>query len=313
MKNAPLLLHDNDPAVIAARNAEQHLFAHYGLQGKDLYITLPVQGIRVRITEMGYAGGKPLLVVPGNTGDVFPLASLLAQLKHRRIIALNRPGGGLSEGLDHTTVDLRPFAVQTIVAALDEFGLDSADVLAHSMGAHWSLWAAMDAPQRISSLTMLGNPGNVMAGKPPLAIRLLMWPPFNKLLFKLMAPADKSKALNPLRTMGHSKQTLARQPKALGECYYYFRRLPHYFASAASLFKNPAANIDAAQLALVKQPAQLLLGDKDNFASVGIGKSIVTAMPHGTLHVIAGAGHLPWLENPALCGDIVKTFLERQG
>src|SRR5277367_825539 len=92
-------LNSDDPRVIAARDAEKRLFDFYGLKSKTHYITLPVYNIRIRITEIG--SGKPVIVVPGNTGDSFPLASLMAELKDRRLIVLNRPGGGLSEGIDH--------------------------------------------------------------------------------------------------------------------------------------------------------------------------------------------------------------------
>ena len=111
---------------------------------------------------------------------LFPLASLLAEFKGRRIIAINRPGGGLSEGMDHNTVDIRRFAVQTLETVLNAFKLKNIDVIAHSMGAHWSLWLAMDSPQYVRALTLLGNPGNVMQGRPPLLLRLISKPPLNK-------------------------------------------------------------------------------------------------------------------------------------
>jgi 2-hydroxy-6-oxonona-2,4-dienedioate hydrolase len=309
MKAEPLKLDDNDPRVIAAREAEQQLFDFYGLKAKDHYVFLAGQGIKVRVSEIGE--GEPLVIVPGNTGDVFPLASLLAEFKGRRIIAINRPGGGLSEGMDHTTVDIRSFVIETLETVFDAFKLENVDVVAHSMGAHWSLWLATDRPKLVRSLTLLGNPGNVMKGKPPFLLLLLMKPPFSKLFMKLLMPADKSKALRSLKTMGHSSETLARLPKALGDSYYYFRLLPHYIISFTSLMQNAAPNIDAAQLSLVKQPAQLLLGDKDTFASVPVGESISAAMPNCELHIIKGAGHLPWLESPEECGHIINNFLAK--
>jgi 2-hydroxy-6-oxonona-2,4-dienedioate hydrolase len=306
MKAPPLILSDNDPKVIEARNAEKELFDFYDLQAKEHYVLLPGQGIRVRVLEIGE--GEPLVIVPGNTGDVFPLASSLAELKGRRIIAINRPGGGLSEGMDHNTVEIRSFVVQTLETVFNHFNLENADVVAHSMGAHWSFWLATDRPKLVRSLSLLGNPGNVMKGKPPFLMMLLIKSPFSKLFLTLLMPSDKSKALNSLKIMGHSKETLANLPKELGDSYYYFRLLPHYIISFISLMQNKAPNIDAQQLSQVKQPSQLLLGDKDTFASVAVGESIVAAMPNCKLYVIKGAGHLPWLESPEECGDIIKSF-----
>ena len=309
MKVFPLTLDDNDPKVTAAHEAEKQLFYYYGLEAKDHYITLPVQNIRVRVSEIG--SGEPLVIVPGNTGDAFPLASLMAEFKERRIIAINRPGGGLSEGMDHNTVDIRNFAVETLETVLKAFKLTNVDVIAHSMGAHWSLWLAMDCPALVRSLTLLGNPGNVMKGRPPLLIRMITKPPLNKIFFKLLMPADKSKALNSLKAMGHTAETLAKQPKALGDCYYYFRLLPHYLISLTSLLENTAPQIDEAQLKKVSRPVLFLLGTKDTFASIKTGESIAAAIPDCEFYAIEGAGHLPWMESPAVCGGIISTFLRK--
>jgi 2-hydroxy-6-oxonona-2,4-dienedioate hydrolase len=304
-----LRLDDHDPSVIAARKAEAALFKVYGLEARDRYIPIPGQGLKMRITVIG--SGDPVLVVPGNTGDLFPLASLLAELKGRRIIALNRPGGGLSEGMDHTRVDIRDFAVKTVVAGMDALGLEKADIVAHSMGAHWSLWVAMDRPERVRSLTLLGNPGNVLKGKPPLVLRMMMRWPFNKVLFRILQKPGRDKKASLLRMMGSSRETVDSLPKELGEAFYYFRQLPHYFISLMSLLRNAAPKIDARQLATIKQPAQLLLGDRDRFTSVATGRTLVAAMPNCTLHVIKDGSHLPWLEKPEECGRLVNEFVGR--
>lgn len=309
MEKGALTLDDNDPKVIAARTAEQELFGFYGLQAKEHYVVLPEQGIKLRVLEIG--NGEPLVMVPGNTGDVFPLASLLAELKGRRIIAIYRPGGGLSEGMDHNTVHIREFAVKILDTILEFFQLENVDVVAHSMGAHWSLWLAMDRPKRVRSLTLLGNPGNVMKGNAPLLLRLIVKLPLNKLFLQLLMPSDKNKALRSLKAMGHSSQTISRLPPALGDCFFYFRRLPHYLISAISMLENAAPKIDDQQLKYVLQPTMLILGTKDNFASVETGQLIVAAITNGTFHAINGAGHLPWLENPALCGRLIQDFLAK--
>jgi 2-hydroxy-6-oxonona-2,4-dienedioate hydrolase len=308
--NEALTLDMQSPAVIAARNSETALYQHYGLIATHKYIAIPGTDLKMRISEFGK--GDPVLVVPGNTGDVFPLASLLAQIKGRRIIALNRPGGGLSEGMDHTRVNIREFAVQTVIAAMDAFELDKVDIVAHSMGAHWSLWIAMDYPNRVQSLTLLGNPGNVMKGKPPLVMRLMVRWPFNKIFFKLIMGKEGNMKPSFLKAMGSTRQTIDTLPKAFGECNYYFNRLPHYFLSFTSLLKNMAPVIDEQQLGSIKQPAQFLLGDKDTFASVAIDKSIADAMTNCKLHVIKEGSHLPWLEKPEECGRLINVFLGQQ-
>jgi 2-hydroxy-6-oxonona-2,4-dienedioate hydrolase len=307
LEKKALTLDAQDPLVIAARKAEIDLYAYYGLEARDHYIVLPGHALKIRISEMG--SGDSVLIVPGNTGDVFPLAALLAEIKGRRIIALNRPGGGLSEGMDHTQVDIRDFAVKTVVAAINAFRLEKVDIVAHSMGAHWSLWTAMDRPELVRSLTLLGNPGNVMNGRPPLLMRLMMRRPLNKIVLTFLKKSAGPNKLSFLTFMGSSRETIYALPREINNAYYCFGRLPHYLISLTSMLQNAAPAIDAQQLSQVRQPAQLLLGDKDTFASVATGRSIAAAMPGCTLHVIKDGSHLPWLEKPAECGKLINEFL----
>jgi 2-hydroxy-6-oxonona-2,4-dienedioate hydrolase len=312
--NDVLTLDDHDPRVIAALNAEQQLFDFYGLKAKTRILLLPGFGIRMRVTEIG--SGKPVLIVPGNTGDSFPLAPLLAELKDRRIIVLNRPGGGLSEGIDHRKVNLREFALQTITAVLDAFGLDSIPIIAHSIGGHWSLWMAMDRPERVTALTLLGVPGNIIGTGPPFALRLLSVPVLNHFLFNLVTPRSPGQSLRGLSFMGHSPQVLARLPQAMADCYYYFQKLPNYQVSSLSLMERgnlfgakTEDRINAEQLKKVQQPTMFLWGTNDPFGSVEIGRKISKIMPVSEFNAIPGGGHLPWLDNPAECGQLTRNFL----
>ena len=104
----------NDPRSKAALEAEQRLFAHYGLEYKVHFVEMKVPILRVRVLEVGE--GQPLLMIPGGIGDACFFAGLMAELKGYRILAVNRPGGGLSGGIDHQRVDARQLAVMTSAA-----------------------------------------------------------------------------------------------------------------------------------------------------------------------------------------------------
>jgi 2-hydroxy-6-oxonona-2,4-dienedioate hydrolase len=291
-------LHADDPRVIRAKEAEKRLFDFYGLKTKTTYITLPVFNIRVRITEIG--SGKPVIIVPGNTGDSFPLASLLAELKDKRLIVLNRPGGGLSEGIDHRKLDFRKFAVQTISFVMDAFLLNKAPLIGHSIGGQWCLWMAMDKPDRVTAVVTLGVPGNIISTKPPFALRLLSVPGLSNLMFKLIRPKNPETALRGLSFMGHSKEIVSGLPESLNECYYYFQQLPNFEISSISLMQRgsllkarPEDRINAEQLMLIKQPVMFLWGTHDPFGKVETGRQIADFMQNAEFHAIGGGGHLP--------------------
>ena len=142
-------------------------------------------------------------------------------------------------------------------------------------------------------------------------LRLMMRPPLNRIVFKLLLRSGQDKKPGMLKAMGSSRETIDRLPAVFGEAYDSFRRLPHYFISLTSLLRNTAPVIDAQQLGGVRQRAQLLLGDKDTFASVTTGRQIAAAMPDCRLHVIKDGSHLPWLEKPEECGRLINEFLAK--
>ncbi len=307
-KNTTLTLNMDDEMVINARNAEKALFKYYGIEAKEHYALLPEQGLKVRILEIG--AGEPLVIVPGNTGDAFVLASLIAELKGRRIFAINRPGGGLSEGMDHNTVNIEEFAHQSLNTVLGDLGLKNVDLVAHSMGAHWSTLLAMKHPEKVRRLVLLGNPGNIMGGKPPLAIRLLGLPLFTRLAVHFMIPKKKEVALRTLTMLGHSKKFVATLPEELADAYFNFLHLPNYIISATSLIQNMIPEIKAEELAGLQQPTALILGTNDNFLSQEKGGKIIEAMPRGSFYAVHDSGHLPWLENPKMVSKIILEFFK---
>jgi 2-hydroxy-6-oxonona-2,4-dienedioate hydrolase len=300
-----LTLDEHDPRVIAARDAEERLFACYGLKARTRFVFLPRLGIRVRVNEFGT--GEPVLMVPGNAGDAFPFTPLLPELQGKRIITVNRPGGGLSEGMDHHTIPLRELAVETLSAVLDDLALPHVPIIGHSIGGHWSLWFALDRPERVTSLTLLGVPGNLISTGPPFALRLLSVPGLNRLLFGIIMLAVRK----------HSSETSTSVSEAMAACRYYFQRLPHCRISTLSLMERtnrlrgprPENRLNEEQLRQVQQPTMFLWGTNDPFGSSETGRHIAQLLPHSEFHAIQGAGHLPWLSNLSECGHLIWDFL----
>jgi pimeloyl-ACP methyl ester carboxylesterase len=62
------------------------------------------------------------------------------------------------------------------------------------------------------------------------------------------------------------------------------------------------------QLKRVRQPTQFIWGDNDPFGGLGVARQAVGLMPDAKLHEMK-AGHLPFLDNPAECGRVIREFL----
>ncbi|MDR2670508.1 MAG: alpha/beta hydrolase [Oscillospiraceae bacterium] len=318
MNGPSFLLKENDPRVVDARVAEQKLLSHYKLDAHIRYIPFGDFGYKIRVLEIG--AGKPVVIVPGNTGDAFPLIPLMAQLTGRRVIAVNRPGGGMSDGMDHRNIDFRKYAVQTVASVLDAFHLDDVPIVAHSIGGHMSILTAIDRPERVSTLVLLGVPGNLISTSPPAALRALSVPGLGHLLYHLVMPKKPDKSLGSLRFMGHPPETLAELPDAFSDCYYDFQRLPHYKISSLSLMRRintlrgsrPDVLLHKEDLNRVKQPTLFLWGTNDPFGDAETGRQIASYFQQPEFHAIQSAGHLPWLDRPETCGSLIMKFIEHR-
>jgi 2-hydroxy-6-oxonona-2,4-dienedioate hydrolase len=304
----------NDPRAQAAVAAERRLFEHYQLGYSVRDVDLPTLRAKVRVLDVG--AGEPVLLVPGGSGDAWQFAPLMAELTGRRMIAINRPGGGLSDAVDHRKVDLRRFAVETLLAVLDAFELDQVPIICNSMGGLWGFWLALDAPERVSSIVQLGCPALILNTSAPLFMRLLSVPGVNRLVVSGLQPGSRAKALDGLRFQGSRAEHIEALPGVVADAAYAFFNLPTYRDSWRTLSEatmslegaRPHYQLRAGQLARITQPVHLIWGDNDPFGDVGVARQVVQSIPNVSLRV-AHAGHLPHVDCPAECAELIDAFL----
>ncbi|MDR1642034.1 MAG: alpha/beta hydrolase [Clostridiales bacterium] len=299
--------------VDSARIAEIRLQSAYGLTAKEHDIPIKKYQSSIRVCVYGDEKAKPLLMVPGNTGDGFVLIPLIAQFKGFRVILMNRPGGGLSPGFDHRLFNLKELAVDSIEAVLDWFEIASAPIIAHSMGGHWSLWFSAERPKRVEKLILPGVPGNVLGTKPPRPLRLAAVPIVNRLAFSFISMKSASAPLGGLAFMGHSKETISALPSAMSDCYSAFQKLPNCKISTLSLMETVSRKencIGTDLLERIKSPVLMVWGEKDPFGTLEQAHRISNVLPSATLEVMKGAGHLPWLDDAGKVGELASGFIQ---
>jgi 3-oxoadipate enol-lactonase len=68
--------------------------------------------------------------------------------------------------------------------------------------------------------------------------------------------------------------------------------------------------IEAVDLAAVRMPALVLVGEHDKPDFHAIAERLARELPNADLEVIPGAGHLPSMESPEATLRLVKSFLE---
>lgn len=306
----------DDPKSKAALDVEQRYFAHYGLDYKVHFVKLQNPDLRVRVLEVGE--GRPLLMIPGGSGDAVFYAALAAELKGWRMIIVNRPGGGLSDGVDHRQVNVRQLAVKTLLSVMDAFDLQQVPVVCNSMGGLWGLWLTLDAPERVSRMVQMGCPALILETSAPFFMRLLSVPGINRLIAPNMQPREIENALHGLSIQGSREEDIATMPKVSAEVAYHFFNLPTYLETWTTLISavatvtgaRPNYQMRADELQRIQHPVQFVWGDNDPFGGLDVARRVIQIMSNAELYEMH-AGHLPFLDKPQECGQVVQGFLSQ--
>ncbi|MGH7476552.1 MAG: alpha/beta fold hydrolase [Longimicrobiales bacterium] len=311
---------DTHPAISAAREAERELWQEYGLNMVERFIELDNPRLRVRMLECGSPSGDPVMFVQGGLGEAWGWAALLARLTDFRCITLDRPGGGLSDGIDFLEVNVRKVAVGVLQAVLDAAAVRQAAFVANSMGGWWTFQLAMQAPARVSRMVMIGCPAVIPNTSAPLPMRLMSLPVLGRGLVKLMSPANATKARDLPRFLGHPAPVGQRWSEAEAETVYRFGNLPNVQSSWRTLLRrflrlwgsSRGMRITPDELRSVKQPTLFIWGKNDPFGSSDAGRAATDLMAEARLEVV-GIGHLPWWDEPDECARLVREFLSPSG
>jgi 2-hydroxy-6-oxonona-2,4-dienedioate hydrolase len=297
-------------AVARYIEAEQRYFAFERVAPQERYIALDRPRLRVRVLEVGT--GEPVLFVHGGGGSAAQWAPLLARIGGRRLLAVDRPGCGLTTGFDNRGADLRAHAIDFLAGVLDALGLEAVDIAANSMGATWAIWLALEQPIRVRSLTLLGSPALIEGSGAPLPYRLLGVRGLNRVMYAI-EPASDAHGRKTFKRIGHDPTSL---PDELITLQGRTEALPTYRTHWLSLMENifpgarQAVRLTLEEMARVGQPVRFVWGERDPFGPPSAGEAARLVMPDARLTTLR-AGHLPWVDEPDRCADIVQELLDQ--
>jgi pimeloyl-ACP methyl ester carboxylesterase len=137
-------------------DAEMKLFRGAGVEVDEDFLDLAQTRLRVRVLSHG--NGPPALLLHGASLSAAAWAPLFPKLRHRRLLAVDLPGHGLSDPTVFRPGQVRKYAGRLIDDVINALGLDRVPVIGHSLGAMFALWHAAAGSNRISGLVVIGEP-----------------------------------------------------------------------------------------------------------------------------------------------------------
>ncbi|HET6817874.1 MAG TPA: alpha/beta hydrolase [Mycobacteriales bacterium] len=272
-------------------------------------------GCRLAVHEVGE--GPPLLCVPGGPGRAAEYLEDLGGLAGTRQLLLldNRGTGGSELPEDRSSLQLPRLAddLEDVRRALE---LAPADVLGHSAGCPVVLLHAArhpDAVRRLVLVTPSGRPFGWAADD------------VDEIRASRAGEPWFAEAAEAQQAMEHANPRMRSELEKETRPFWYGRwddRAQQHAAGAdrqMSLRANagypPGPDYDplAARESLrtVRADVLVVVGELDALTGAAVAKSFADELPSAEVTTIAGAGHFPWVDEPAAFRAAVESFLAR--
>jgi 2-hydroxymuconate-semialdehyde hydrolase len=275
----------------------------------------------LRVQTAGYAttalrsgsglGDRPLLALhgggPGATAEANWTSALSELGEGIEMLApdllgfgtTDHPGEGAPEGM----VAWQALRVEQILALLDALGHDWVDIVGNSMGGSLALRLAVEHPERVGRLVLMGSAGAPFAPGPGLAPLLGFYD--DPTPQRLRSVLDSF--VYDLDSFGDVDELVASRIEAALR--------PEVRRSWAAMYAGPPApealRVDPEALAQLPHPVLLLHGRDDRIVPPEASLWLLERLPEADLTLLGRCGHWIMLERPQAFRRAVLEFIAR--
>jgi pimeloyl-ACP methyl ester carboxylesterase len=257
-----------------------------------------VRGVALHYVEQGQ--GFPVLLIPGFLGSTFSFRHTLPALAQQfRAIAVDLPGFGYADRGAHVEYSASNWA-GLLAEFLRRQGIGRAAVLGHSLGGAVAQRMAVEEPELVERLVLVGS---VSAAE-----RLPVPPRGSGRLYRMGQAWVMPRQGLVRRFARQSAFDPAFITDEVLEGYWRPSRLPGSAAAVRQmgydLRKDP--RIDLSHIAA---PTLLIWGKADRVVDLKVGRRLAEQILQARLEIVERAGHLPLEEQPDVCNRLLLDFL----
>ena len=269
-------------------------FATVEKGGDDAPVATPitVEGRTIRHLRLGPEDGTPVLMIHGFGADLSTwMFNQQALAEDRPVYAVDLPGhGGSAKQVDDASVE---GLARTIRAYMDAARIDKAHLVGHSLGGAIAVAIAIDAPERVTALTLVApaGMGEEIAGD----------------FIAGFISETRSRKLRPVLEMLVANPDLVSADMV--EDVLKFKRLdgaPEALkAVAAANFEGGAQKVSLRdRLGEVSVPVNVVWGEDDRI----LPASHAEGLPEGVkVTRLPGVGHIAHMEKSSEINNVIKS------
>lgn len=276
-----------------------------GLEKYSKKYTLKNKDLTVFYFEAGQENPNPMILIHGLGDEADTWRYLFEPLaKEFHVFAVDLPGFGRSDKPD---LDYTPqFFLSTINDFFEAMSMNKVILMGSSLGAILSQGFALQYPEKVSGLILLGGALIQNEASLDLSMKLMRIPILGEWLYTRLRK-DPEAAFNSLRNVYHDLDSMSKEDRE-----FLFQRVNKrvwsdgqkraYFSTLRNLtgwVKQSQKGL-AEQLARINIPTLVIRGEYDQLFSAENAEGVVEAQSNAALVHIQGAGHLPQQEAPSV-------------
>ena len=231
---------------------------------------------------------RPLaILIHGAGGTHLNWPPQVRRLGGQRIYALDLPGHGRSEGAGRQLIS--EYATD-LVGFMDSIQLPAAVIVGHSMGAAIALALALEHPDKVLGLCLLGASARLRVS--PVILQRAGNPSTFSSAVQMVTEYSYSQRANPrLKELGGRRMAETRPSVFYGD-----------FLACESFDV-------LADLPRIQAPTLILASEEDRMTPLHYARTLQENIPGAGLHLVPGAGHMLMLEQPAIVAFELAGFL----
>ena len=264
-----------------------------------------IDGVRIHYQEAGDEDAPPLILIHGFISSNLVWNEVFLPLAGAgfRVIAPDLPGYGYSDKPADAEYTIAEQA-RTMIGLMDRLQIKKAIVVGASYGGAIAATMALDYPDRVEELVLVGAVTNDNVKK-NLLLRISCLPIIGDIATPLFLGSRwilRKRMEDMYRRMGkpvNDRMVAARH---------------HLLATANAqramirTARRWSANRIEREASLIRQPALLVWGDRDDHIPLADAFQLRDAMPNAKLVVFRNCGHLPPAESPEQFVEVVGSF-----
>jgi len=266
-----------------------------------------VDGARIHYQEVGDENAPPIILIHGFISSNLIWSHVLKPLADAgfRAIAPDLPGYGYSDKPADAQYTIAEQA-RAVIGLMDRLGIDQAVIAGASYGGAVAAIIALDYPERVKKLILVGAVTNDDA-KRKLLLRISCLPLIGDVATPLFLGSRwilRKRMEDMYRRMGrpiNEKMVASR---------HHLLATSNAHRAMIRTARRWSANRIERDASLIRQPTLLVWGDHDDHIPIENALCMRDSLPNAKLIVFRNCGHLPPAEQPARFVEAVAEFCQ---